>query len=432
MSLLRWTEEEGSKLYREEEWEMRRKALAVLVSLLVCTVVMIASTNPAMSQTKQPFKIGYVGGLTGPFAVYNVPALTGIKYAIEEINQAGGFQGRPVEIIVRDGKERPDVSLSEARSLVQKEGVTVLFAGTSSSMVLAVSAFAKEQKVLFMPAPTGAHVTGKEGHRYVFKPACNNSDMVGFAMGEYLAEKPWKKYYLIGSDYVFGHEALGYAWKRLTEKKPGVEKVGELWPKMTERDFTSYITAIMQANPEAVLGMMPGTAGIDFIKQAARLGFFKKIQFASTLLATADLVALGREAPEGIIGLNEFAFPYAGEKYPIAKKIQARYDRDHKDHDYTTMAVGYDTMLFLREAVRKAGSVDVEKIIDAMEGLTVETAVGPITCLKYSHQGAVPVFVGVTAFDPKYPFATLKDVKVYQGEKIMISEDEIRKMRGDK
>jgi ABC-type branched-subunit amino acid transport system substrate-binding protein len=93
MSLLRWTEEEGSKLYREEEWEMRRKALAVLVSLLVCTVVMIASTNPAMSQTKQPFKIGYVGGLTGPFAVYNVPALTGIKYAIEEINQLSGKTG---------------------------------------------------------------------------------------------------------------------------------------------------------------------------------------------------------------------------------------------------------------------------------------------------------------------------------------------------
>jgi len=66
-----------------------------------------------------------------------------------------------------------------------------------------------------------------------------------------------------------------------------------------------------------------------------------------------------------------------------------------------------------------------------MEGLTVETAVGRIKCLEYSHQGAVPVFLGVTAFSPKYPFAILKDIKVYQGEKIMISEDEIRKMRGE-
>lgn len=410
---------------------MKRKALTVLLSMLVCTVIVIIWTKPATAQPK-PFKIGYVGGLTGPFAVYNVPALAGIKYAIEEINQEGGFQGRPIELIVRDGKERPDVSLSEARNLVQKEGVTILVAGTSTAMVLAVSAFAKEQKVLFMPAPTAGQVCGKEGHRYIFKPANNNSDMLGFAMGEYISEKPWKKYYLIGSDYIVGHEGIGYVWERLKEKKPDVEKVGEFWPKMTERDFTSYITAIMKANPDAVIGMLPGTAGIDFIRQAKGFGFFKKIQYVNLLLATADLVALGKETPEGIIGISEYAFPYCGEKYPIAKRIQERYDRDHKDHDYTTMVVGYDTMLFLKEAVRKAGSLDVEKIIDALEGLTIETAVGRIKCLEYSHRGAVPVFAGVTTFDRKYPFAILKDIKVYQGEKIMISEDEIRKMRATK
>jgi branched-chain amino acid transport system substrate-binding protein len=411
---------------------MRRKSLIGAVSMLVCMLVVMAWAKPGMTQTKQPFKIGYVGGLTGPFAVYNVPALAGIKYAVEEINKEGGLQGRPIELIVRDGKERPDVSLSEARSLVQKEGVTMLVAGTSTAMVLAVSAFAKEQKVLFMPAPTAGQVCGKEGHRYVFKPANNNTDMLGFAMGEYLSEKPWKKYYLVGSDYVAGREGIGYFWERLTQKKPDAEKVGEFWPKMTERDFSSYITAIMQTNPDVVVGMLPGTAGIDFTKQAKGFGFFKKIQYVNLILATADLVAMGKETPEGIIGVSEYAFPYCGEKYPIAKKIQERYDRDHKDHDYTTMVVGYDTMLFLKEAVRKAGSLDVEKIIPALEGLTVETAVGRIKCLEYSHRGAVPVFVGVTAYDRKYPFAIMKDVKVYQGDKIMISEDEIRKMRGDK
>lgn len=411
---------------------MKRRVWVMAAIFVVCLAIVVGWSQSAISQTKQPFKIGYVGGLTGPLAVYTLPAVQGIKYAIEEINKEGGFQGRPVELIVRDGKDRPDVSLSEARNLIQKEGVNVLLGGTSSAMVLALSAFCKEQKVLFMPAPTGAHVTGKEGHRYVFKPACNNSDMVGFAMGEYLAEKPWKKYYLIGSDYVFGHEAIDYAWKRLSERKPGVEKVGELWPKMSERDFSSYITAIMKTNPEAVIAMLPGTAGIDFIRQAKAFGLFKKIQFASTLIATADLVALGKETPEGIIGLNEFAFPYCGEKYPIARKIQERYDRDFKDHNYTTMAVGYDTMLFLKEAVKKAASLDTEKIITVMEGLKVETAVGPIKCLEYSHQGAVPVFIGVTTFSPKYPFAIMKDVKVYQGDKIMLSEDEIKKMRAAK
>jgi branched-chain amino acid transport system substrate-binding protein len=410
---------------------VRRKSLAVAVSIVLFIVASTGWIKPAAAQSKT-FKIGYVGGLTGPFAVYNVPALAGIRYAVEEINQAGGFQGRPVEIIVRDGKERPDVSLSEARNLVQKEGVNILFGGTSSAMVLAVSAFAKEQKVLFLPAPTGANVCGKEGHRYVFKPAGQNSDSSGFAIGEYLAEKPWKKYYVIASDYVYGHEVIDYAWKGLTGRRTDVEKVGELWPKMTERDYSNYITAIMKANPEAVLALLPGTAFIDFVRQAKGFGFFKKIHFVSGIIATAELVALGKETPEGIIGLTAYAFPYCGEKYPIAKRIQEKYDKDHKDHDYTTMAVAYNTALFLREAVRKAGSTDTEKVINAMEGLKVDTAIGPIQCLDYSHRGLVPVFIGVTTYSPQYPFAILKDVKVYQGEKIMISEDEIRKMRATK
>lgn len=131
-----------------------------------------------------------------------------------------------------------------------------------------------------------------------------------------------------------------------------------------------------------------------------------------------------------MIGLTEYAFPYCGEKYPLAKKIQERYDRDYNDCNYTNVAMAYNTMLFLREAIRKSGSTDTEKIINAMEGLEIDTAVGRIKCFNYSHQGAVPIFIGTATFSPKYPFAILKDVKVYQGEKIMISEDEIRKMRG--
>ena len=310
------------------------------------------------------------------------------------------------------GKERPDVSLSEARNLVLNEGVDVLFGATSGPVVLALSAFAKEQKMIFMVPNSGTQVCGKEGHRYVFKPACWNSDNLGYSVGEYLTEKPWKKYYLIGSDYVFGHEMINYAWKRLTENKPGVEKVGEFWPRFGERDYTSYITSIIAANPEAVIALLPGTFGVDFIKQAKGYGFFKKIQYISGMMVTTELVALGKETPEGIIGAAEYVMPYCSEKYPIAKKIQERYDRDFKDCNYGPMSTGYNTMLFLWEAIKRSGSTNTEKIINAMEGLETDTAVGRIKCLKYSHQGAVPIFVGTTGFSPK---VSLRHIEGYKG-----------------
>lgn len=409
---------------------MRRNTLKIAVSL-VFFLGIICGLGQASFAAPKPFKIGYVGGLTGPLAVYNVQTLKGIKYGIEEVNQAGGFEGRKVEIIVRDGKSRPDASMSEARNLVLAEGADILMGVCSGAAALAVSSFAKEQKKLYLPCPGGTMICGKDGHRYVFKPAGVSADHTGLALGTYLSEKPWKKYYLIGSDYVFSHQVLGFVWDRLKENKPEVEKVGEFWPKMGERDFTSYITGIMAAKPEGVIALLPGTAGMDFIRQANGYGFFDKTQYITALLTTSDTVPLGREIPEGIVGQTEYPFPYAGETYPVAKRLQARYDKDSNDRDYTTLAVGYDTFLFLREAINKAGSTDTEKIIDALKGLEIDTAVGRVKCLPYSHAGTVPIFIGVTAYTAKYPFAILKDLKKYQGQDIMVSENEIRKMRGE-
>ena len=88
-------------------------------------------------------------------------------------------------------------------------------------------------------------------------------------------------------------------------------------------------------------------------------------------------------------------------------------------------------MLFITEAIKRAGSTDTERIIDALEsGMELDTGVGKIKLLKYSHRVVVPIFVGVTRMTSQHPFATFTDLKVYTGEKVMISEDEVRKIRG--
>jgi branched-chain amino acid transport system substrate-binding protein len=404
---------------------MKGKFLAIA---LLWGITCFGWTQLATAQSK-PFKIGFIGGLTGPLAFQAVPALAGTKYVIEEVNKAGGLQGRQVELIVRDGKERPDSSLNEARSLVLAEGVNVILGGAAAPVVMALSAFAKEQKIIYIPYPSGTMVWGKAGHRYVFK-LNGNADNFGFATAEYLAEKPWKTYYTIGSDHLFGHDTINFAWKRLSEKKPDVKKLGEFWPKFGERDYVNYITSMMAGNPEAVIALLSGTNCIDFIRQAKNVGFFKKIQFANTLLITTDVVAMGKEIPDGIIGTSEYDLVYCTEKFPLAKKVQQRYDQDSKDMNYANVITGYNSTLFLASAIKKAGSTDTEKIIDALEGLEIETALGRMKCLNYSHRAIPPVFVGLTKMTPKYPFAIIDDLKVYQGDKIMLSEDEVRKMRG--
>ena len=407
---------------------MKRRWTNMVVATILATTILIIQALPAAAQPK-PFKIGYIGGLTGPLAFQAQPALAGTKYAIEEANKAGGFQGSQVELVVKDGKERPDVSLSEARSLVMNDGVTILLGGASAPVVMALSAFAKERKIIYIPYPSGTMVWGKEGHRYVFK-LNGNADNFGYATAEYLAEKPFKNYYTIASDHLFGHDTINYAWKRLAEKKPDVKKVGEFWPKFGERDYVNYITSIMAAKPDAVLALLSGSNAIDFIRQAKNVGFFKNIRLANTLLITTDVVAMGKEMPDGIIGTSEYDLDYCTEKFPLARKVQQRYDQDYKDKNYANVVTGYNSTLFLVSAVKKAGSADVEKIIDALEGLEIDTALGKMKCLPHSHRAIPPMFVGVTKMTPQYPFATITDLKVYQADKIMLSEDEVRKMRG--
>lgn len=407
--------------YRKIDW-LTKVALIVLLAVLG-----IGWSGPVMAQQK-PFKIGHVGGFTGPWAILNVHTQIGLKLAIDEINKAGGLLGRKVEYYPRDGKGRPDVSLSEARDLILDQGVDVLIGPFNGGAALAVSSIAKEFKTPCFEV-TGTFVTGKEGHRYLFHLAIS-SDQIGFSLGEYLSEMPWKKYYTIGTNYVFAHEVIGYAWKRLSENKPNVEKVGELWPKIGERDYTTFITAIGSAKPEAVISLLPGSMGIDFRRQAKGFGLFKKTQFIAVPMSTSDIVPLGRETPAGIIGLADYFFPYCGQTYPLAAKLEEKYDKIAKDHDYTCVANGYNQLLFLREAVKKAGSTDKEKIIDAAEGLEVDSTVGRIKCLPYSHRGTVPVFIGTTTYSPKYPFAIFENVKTYRGEKFMLREEEIHKMRG--
>jgi len=408
--------------------ERKVKWLTGTASILLYLMLAINWNGLALAQEK-PFKIGHVGGFTGPWAILNVHSQIGIKLAIEEINETGGFLGRKIEYYPRDGKGRPDVSLSEARDLVLNQGVDVLMGPFNGAAALAVSSIAKEFKTPCF-ALTGTFVTGKEGHRYLFHITMS-SDHIGFSLGEYLSGKPWKRYYTVGTDYVFAHEVIGYAWKRLTDKKPDVRKVGELWPRVGERDYTTFITAISSANPEAVISVLPGTMGIDFRRQAKGFGFFEKTRYIAIPMSTSDIVPLGKETPSGIVGLADYFFPYCGETYPLASKTEEKYNKNNNDYDYTCVASGYNQMVFLREAIKKAGSTDKEKIIDAAEGLEVETTVGRVKCLKYSHRGTVPVFIGTTTYNAKYPFAIFKDVKSYRGEGFMLPEEEIRKMRGE-
>jgi branched-chain amino acid transport system substrate-binding protein len=385
---------------------------------------------PGLAGAEKPIKIGLIDVYSGAGAAFGKPALNGWKMAVDEFNEKGGLNGRKIELIVRDDKFKPDEALSHARELVIKEQVDFLAGTTNSSCALAVSEFAKKNKKLFMVSISRSHrITGEKGHEYIFR-GCPSADLECLAGGIYAASKPFKRWLIIGEDYEYGHSAAENFWKGLASHKKDVEKVGEIWIKLGETDYTSYLTSAMSQKPDAVCIAFGASGLVPFVKQANLFGLFDKIPvFAFGLADSVFAKALGKDMPINVYGGSNYLW-----YYPATPANKAFVEKTKKlyDDSYPTgigLFGGYSSAKFLTEAILKAGSVDTQKVIQALEGLTIQTVIGPITMRGCDHQAITPTFWGKLENVSGFPFPVIKEIVITSAEKVMPTCQEIAELR---
>jgi branched-chain amino acid transport system substrate-binding protein len=209
-----------------------------------------------------------------------------------------------------------------------------------------------------------------------------------------------------------------------------VKIAGETWWKIGTPDFTAYISAIMAAKPDAIILATGAASNASFLKAAKTTGLAKQIPiYLHTGIEVATLKPVGQDAPEGLIGTANYLFYYpdnAANK-AFVKEFQDKYKREP-----TVGALyGYVAANMIQKAYTKAGKVDKEKFIDAMEGVTVPSPVGDVTMRAFDHQAVLPMIVGFTKKSDKYPFLMGTDLEIIPGEKGMPSIDEIKKARAE-
>lgn len=392
------------------------------------SAVLLALVTALPGYAAQSLKVGIVDTYTGPPAAYTNDVRDAFSMAMDKINAGGGILGRKVEIVTRDDKFKVDVGLAAAKELVMKEEVDLLMGTINSALTLAVSEFCKKEKVPFLVTFSKSdNITGADGHRYVFSMN-ENTAMAGRAAAVGLSKKPYTKYWIAGDDYEYGHAIADEVWASLQKAKPGVKLLGQSWWKVGEPDFTPYISAIAAAKPDCVIVATGGRGNVPFLKAAAATGFYKQIPFymhTSTELAT--LKPLGLEAPEGVLGTSNYHFYYPEN---AANKAFVKEFKDRFKREPTVGALyGYITAHFIEQAYKKAGKIDKEKFVDALEGMTVASPVGNVTIRAYDHQVILPMFMGVTKKSPEYPFLIAADVTVIPGEQLMPSVEDIKKAR---
>jgi branched-chain amino acid transport system substrate-binding protein len=313
--------------------------------------------------------------------------------------------------------------------LVLREEVDVLVGTINSGAALAVSdAVAKKEKVPFIVwIAKSENITGKKGHRYVFS-AGENTAMAGKSGGVALSEKPYIKYWIAGDDYEYGHALADAAWRNLKARKPEVELIGKSWWKPGEPDLIPYITSILAAKPDAVIFCTGGRSMTNIMKAIKATGMVQKVPvYLHSATDHAVLKPLGLEAPEGVMGTADYHF-YFPDLSANKRFVKAFSDAYENPPGFPAFH-GYNTAKFIAAAYEKAGSVDKEKFIDAMEGLKIDSPVGKIEMRACDHQVILPMYLGVTKLSPEKGVAISTDIHALRGAEVMPSCKEIMEAR---
>ncbi len=403
---------------------MRSRRLSLLLILVLLSALSLG-TGPVWAQA--PIKIGEINSYSGGAAPFTGPYRLGVELALEEVNAKGGLLGRKVEVLFRDDKGAPAEAVKHAQELYTNEKVN-LIAGTFASHIgLAVSDWAKQNKVLFVAAePLTEALTWSKGHRYVVRVRPNTHSQ-GRMLAEEAARLPYKRWANIGPNYEYGKRAWETFFERLKELKPDVQNVGEHWPTLFKIEPGPLVAAIMNQQPEALYVSLFGSDWIAFVREAQKRGLFQKMFVVGILLGEPEYIdPLKTEAPEKMLVTG---YPWYDIATPAHKEYAARYQKKYDQYPRLGSLVGYVTYLSVFEAIRKAGSAETEKLIAAFQDLKVETPIGPITYRASDGQSTMGAWVGTTKVDPARGLGIMVNHKYVPGEKVLPPDDVVKKLR---
>lgn len=400
------------------------------ITIIVCALMLLGGfTLAGTGLAAEPYHLGVNLAITGTGALYCKDGVDAIELAVAEINAQGGFLGKhPVELFIRDTHTKPDVAVREAKDLILRDKVRAILGTYSSACAVAIKPVAEEYKVLFIPAISNSeNITMVNFSPYTYQVVPNSymqAKAVVLGVAALAKKKGWKNYITIASDYEWGRSTQNNTVALLKQLAPDLKLTKEFWPALGETQYTSYITAIMGQKPDFVIGSVAAKDNVAWMKQAQAYGFFEKIPYPGSLISVTELMVQAKSITRGLVGLSRAPF-FAHLDVPMmanfVESFKAKYDR--YPSDWAVME--YDAVYVLKQGVEKAGSIDTDKVKDALKGATVDTTRGRLSFRTIDNQLSCSSYIGVVADDPKYPFPIYHDLVEVKGPDSWRPEEEI-------
>lgn len=374
-----------------------KKFLAVLSVATMTAAMFTACGNNESSDSGDgdTVKVGLLHSLTGSMAISEKSVRDAEVLAIKEINAAGGVNGKQIEYVEEDGASEPSTFATKAEKLIDSEGVSTIFGCWTSSSRKAVKPIVEEYgSLLWYPV----QYEGMESSsNIVYTGAAPNQQIVPAI--DYLLDQGYKKFFLLGSDYVFPRTANMIINAQLEAK--GAEVVGEEYADMDQTDFAAIISKIEAAKPDVIINTLNGTGNVSFFKQMSEKNYTSnEYMTMSFSIAEEEVATIGADILKGhMVSWNYYQSTDTDKNKDFVTAYKEAYGENRVTSDPAEAA--YDAVYLWKEACEKADSFEPEDVIKAVETgeISFDAPEGTVTIQGDNHHLVKPVRIGQVGED---------------------------------
>jgi len=353
-----------------------------------------AQTTTTAPANTEPIKIGLLTSLTATFAPWGVSARDGMRLAVQEINAAGGVNGRQLELLERDDQSNPEEGASGLERLIE-DGAVAVGGVISSSVGLSTARIAEESKVPLFLVKAGSDAILTTDSRYTFRTCLPAAPMIAGPIAQFAKIQGFTKIGAIVADYAWG-QAVKSALEAEFAGVEGVELQIEVAP-VPEKDFAAYLRRLDDFGTEIIVATGHPPGGVSITKQSDDFGMDLEVTGSWNPLG----LIVGAAGEQAFDRYSDFAcVDYDSEGYQdLARTYLAFSENTFMEDD---AVAGYGIVYAIAEAVGAVGD-DPVAVAEYMHANTFDIP-GYSFPLSWTEWGEIaaaqPTFVVIREQEP--------------------------------
>lgn len=343
-------------------------SFAVTVGVFVAALTGAAAAQTGAAQTGAPLRLGVINDQSGIYSdAGGMGAVVAARIAVQEFG--GSVLGRPIEILVGDNQNKPDIASAVVRNWIDTQQVEVLVDGGGSAAGLAIQQIAREKNKLFLISGSGTTELSNGSCSPVgFQWSWDSYALASGAVNA-LTKVGLKTWYFITPDYAFGHVLEGQAAGMV--KAGGGQVLGDSLHPFGATDYSSFLLRAQASGAQVVAFANSGGDAVNAIKQAREFGLMDgKQRIAGMMLNITDVKALGLDTARGLVITTAFYW----DRNEQSRAFSQRFMQEIKHPPTYLQAGAYSAVLTYLKAVKEAGTIETGAVAAKMRSMRINDA----------------------------------------------------------